>query len=232
LIRLILAAVFLCLSITLTTAKASPNWTGAYTPCAHHGDLLNREQMDLGVRISTSNAVLKREFKRAMDFWSQVLDIDWYEVVSEDCSIQLVDGTPEVFAFGGGCACATARSQFPEEPGFQGWVAFNPTLASTPGEMFRDSVHEIGHLFGLHHNPDISSVMFFSDFGQDASLEIADLKALAAIHRLRPGILERESQDGGIPILTDFSENITRARKRAFILNVRLPTVLKSLQRS
>jgi len=160
--------------------------------------------MNLGVRISTSNTVLEREFKRAMNFWSQVLDIDWYEVASEDCSIELVDGTPEVFAFDGGCACTTARSQFPGEPGFQGWVAFNPMLASTPGEMFRDSVHEIGHLFGLHHNPDISSVMFFSDFGQDASLEITDLKALAAMHRLRRGILERESQDGGILISRTF----------------------------
>ena len=204
LIKLILAAVLLCFSITLSTAKASPNWTGAYAPCAHHGDLLNREHVDLGVRISTSNAVLEGEFKRAMDFWSQVLDIDWYEVASEDCSIQLVDGTPEVFAFDGGCACATARSQFPGEPDFQGWVAFNPMLASTPGEMFRHSVHEIGHLFGLHHNPDISSVMFFSDFGQDASLDIGDLKALASMHKLRRGILERESPDGGVPISRAF----------------------------
>jgi hypothetical protein len=196
LIKSILAAVFLYLSITSGTANASPNWTGAYAPCARHADLLNREHMDLGVRISTSNTVLEREFKRAMDFWSQVLDVDWYEVASQDCSIQLVDGTPEVFAFNGGCACTTARSQFPREPGFQGWVAFNPMLASSPWEMFRDSVHEIGHLFGLHHNPDMSSVMFFSDFGQDASLEITDLKALAAMHRLRRGIL-----DGGIPLL-------------------------------
>jgi hypothetical protein len=209
--KLMLAAVFLCFSITLSTAKASQNWTGAYAPCAHHGDLLNREHVDLGVRISTSNAVLEREFKKVMDFWSQVLDIDWYEVASEDCSIQLVDGTPEVFAFDGGCACATAHSQFPGEPGFQGWIAFNPMLASTPEEMFRDSVHEIGHLFGLHHNPDISSVMFFPDFGQDASLEITDLEALAAMHRLRPEILKQELHDGGIPISQAFPK-ITRAR--------------------
>ena len=198
--KLILAAVFLCFSIALGTAKASPNWTGAYPPCVHHSDLLNRDHMDLGVRISTSNAVLGREFKRAMDFWSEVLDIAWHEVASEDCSIQLVDGTPEVFAFDGGCVCAVARSQFPGKPGFQGWVAFNPTLALTPGEMFRVSVHEIGHLFGLHHNPEISSVMFFSDFGQDASLDVGDLRALAAMHKLRQGILERQSRDAGIPL--------------------------------
>jgi Matrixin len=204
LIKSILATVILCFSLALTPAKAAPNWVGTYAPCAHHADLLNREHMDLGVRISTANAVLEREFKRAMDFWSEVLDIDWYEVASDDCSIQLVDGTPEVFSFDGGCGCAIARSQFPGEPGFQGWVAFNPMLSSTPREMFRNAVHEIGHLFGLHHNPDVSSVMFFSDFGQDASLETTDLKALAEMHRLRRGISELELQDGGIPISQTF----------------------------
>jgi len=203
-IKVIFVAFLFFFSITLPMAKASPNWTGAYAPCAHHTDLLSHEHMDLGVRISTSSTLLEHEFKRALDFWSQILDFDWYEVASEDCSIQLVDGTPEVFAFDGGCACASARSQFPGEPGFQGWVAFNPMVPSTPGEMFRDSVHEIGHLFGLHHNPDISSVMFFTDFGQDASLEITDLKALAAMHRLRGGILARESRAGGIPIARTF----------------------------
>jgi hypothetical protein len=205
-INLTLAMVFLCFSITVKTAKASPNWTGPYAPCTHHDDLVKREHVDLGVRISTSNAVLEREFKRAMDFWLQVLDIDWHEVTSEDCSIQLVEGTPEVFAFDGGCSCAIARSQFPLEPNFQGWVAFNPMLASSPGEMFRHSVHEIGHLFGLHHNPDISSVMFFSDFGQDVSLDIGDLRALAGMHKLRPGILEQQSQDAGIPIARMFQK--------------------------
>jgi hypothetical protein len=106
----------------------------------------------------------------------------------------------------GGCSCAIARSQFPLEPDFQGWVAFNPMLASSPGEMFRHSVHEIGHLFGLHHNPDISSVMFFSDFGQDVSLDIGDLRALAGMHKLRPGILEQQSQDAGIPIARMFQK--------------------------
>ncbi len=135
-----------------------------------------------------------------MDFWSEVLDIDWHEVVSEDCSVQLVDGTPEVFAFGGACSCAVARSQFPEESDFEGWVAFNPLLDSSPEEMFRVAVHEIGHLFGLHHNPDASSVMFFSDFGQTVSLDRADLQALAAHHRLRRGSNERQHQNSIVPI--------------------------------
>jgi hypothetical protein len=188
------------LAMSLGTAEAASNWKGPYAPCTLHADLLSRGHVDLGVRISTSNLSLARQFRSAMDFWSEVLDIEWHEVVSEDCSIQLVDGTPEVFSFGGACSCAVARSQFPEESDFQGWVAFNPTLESSPEEMFRDAVHEIGHLFGLHHNPDVSSVMFFSDFGQTVSLDSADLKALAARHKLRRGNSEPQHQNGVVPI--------------------------------
>ena len=175
----------LYLVANLGAAQAASNWKGPYAPCNLHGDLLSREHVDLAVKISTSNLDLARQFRRAMDFWSGVLDVDWHEVVSEDCSIQLVDGTPEVFSFGRACSCAAARSQLPEESDFQGWVAFNPALPSSPEEMFRDSVHEIGHLFGLRHNPDVSSVMFFIDFGQTVSLDSADLKLLAAHHKLR-----------------------------------------------
>ena len=190
----------LYLAMSVGTARAAANWKGPYAPCTLHADLLKREHVDLAVRISTSNRDLARQFRRAMDFWSGVLDIDWHEVVSEVCSIQLVDGTPEVFSFGGACTCAVARSQFPDESDFQGWIAFNPILESSPEEMFRDAVHEIGHLFGLHHNPDVSSVMFFSDFGQDVSLDSADLKALAAQHKLRQGIGESQHQSRAVPV--------------------------------
>lgn len=190
----------LCLAMDLGTAQAASNWKGPYAPCVLHGDLLSREHVDLGVRISTSNLALAGQFRRAMDFWSEVLDIHWHEVVSEDCSIQVVDGTPEVFSFGGACSCAVARSQFPDESDFQGWVAFNPLMESSPKEMFRDSVHEIGHLFGLHHNPDVSSVMFFTDFGQTISLDSADLRALAARHKLRPTRGEDKAQRSAVPV--------------------------------
>jgi hypothetical protein len=73
--------------------------------------------------------------------------------------------------------------------------------------MFRDSVHEIGHLFGLQHNPSVSSVMFFDDFGQSSSLDFADLRALAAMHKLRTSIVEHAASAaqsvshsaGGVP---------------------------------
>lgn len=144
--------------------------------------------MDLRVKVATSNFELARQFERAMDFWAGILDFEWHEVDSPDCSIQLVDGKPRLFQIDG-CACVAARSQYPDRADFQGWIAFNPALRFTDNEMFLDSVHEIGHLLGLPHNPSSSSVMFFSDFDQEVSLNTADLEALAARHKLRAGVV-------------------------------------------
>jgi len=139
--------------------------------------------MDLAVRISTSNTILAQQFARAMQFWTEVLDVEWHEVDTQDCAIQLVDGTPALFDF---CMCMSAKSQFPDRPAFQGWIAFNPRLKLTEHEMFLDSVHEIGHLLGLTHNPNDSSVMFYFGVDKAALLDAADLNALAAQHQLRP----------------------------------------------
>jgi hypothetical protein len=184
--------VFLLLAASFGLADASPqNWSGNYPPCNRHHDLLSREHVNLGVRISTSNPALARQFEHAMEFWSGVLDLDWHEEDSQNCSIQLVDGEPGLFESAGGCACVSARSQIPSLPAFQGWVAFNPGAKLTEREMFRVCVHEIGHLFGLAHNPSGSSVMYFFGLDGSESLDAADLDALASRHKLRPGVLEK-----------------------------------------
>jgi hypothetical protein len=207
-------AIFLTVIVFLTTSivqGASPdwNWEGPYRPCRNHYDLLSREHMDLGVRISTSNLVLAEQFGRAMNFWSEILDMTWHEAGADNCSVQLVEGTPELFASSDGYTWATARAQLPDRGGFQGWIAFNPALSSTTEQMFRDAVHEIGHLFGLHHNPSVLSVMYFDDFGQDRSLDLADLRALAEMHKLRPLILGQvtlEHAAQGVKIVTSQKE--------------------------
>ncbi|HTA41140.1 MAG TPA: matrixin family metalloprotease [Bryobacteraceae bacterium] len=181
--------ILLLLTVLMPVAMAAPpNWSGPYVPCNRHSDLLSHGHMDLGVKFSTSNAELVRQFEHAMDFWAGILDFEWHEVGSQDCSIQLVDGSPLLFAMGDGCGCVAARSQYPDRADFQGLIAFNPAVRFTGNELFLDSVHEIGHLFGLPHNPSSSSVMFFSDFDQDVCLDAADLEVLAARHKLRPGI--------------------------------------------
>jgi hypothetical protein len=169
--------------------QTSPsNWTGKYAPCNRHTDLLSPERMNLAVRISTSDTILAEQFERALDFWTGVLDLEWHEVDSEECSIQLLDGTPSLFDW---CTCLSARSQFPDRAKFQGWIAFNPRVKLTKQEMFLDSVHEIGHLLGLAHNANESSVMYSSELAKSTTLDAIDLDALAARHKLRPEFLHK-----------------------------------------
>lgn len=171
-------------------AKATPaNWTGKFAPCERHDDLLSHDHLDLAVRISTANAALAEQFENALDFWSSVVDLDWHEVGADDeCSMQLVDGTPSLFNW---CVCMSARSQLPDRDGFEGWIAFNPRYKLSKDAMFLDSVHEIGHVLGLAHSPDESSIMFsFGDEERSAWLDAADLNDLALRHALRPGIPE------------------------------------------
>jgi hypothetical protein len=186
---------FLILLLTLTegglTAAVPANWTGHYAACDHHNDLLSRRYVDLGVRFSTTNPALTEEFKRALNFWSGVLDLDWHEVNSEACAVQLVDGSASLFNF---CACLSAKAQLPDRPGFQGWIAFNPRMKLTRQQMFVDSVHEIGHLLGLAHNPDDNSVMFYFGTDRTVSLDATDLDALAARHQLRPYVSFRNRE--------------------------------------
>lgn len=98
------------------------DWNGSYPPCNRNRELLKHERMSLGVRISTSNPVLAAQFLRAMDFWARILNMDWHEENTQDCSIQLVDGSPDLFKQ----PLQAARAQFPDQPAFQGWIAFNP----------------------------------------------------------------------------------------------------------
>lgn len=172
------------------SAVAPANWTGKYAPCERHDDLLGHDHLDLAVRISTTNTVLAEQFENALNFWSGILDLNWHEVgASDECSMQLVDGTPSLFNW---CVCMSARSQLPDRENFQGWIAFNPRFKLSKDAMFFDSVHEIGHMLGLAHNPDESSIMFsFGDEEKNAWLDSSDLDELAMRHTLRPGIPER-----------------------------------------
>jgi len=137
--------------------------------------------MDLGVRMATANQVLAQEFRRAMDTWASILDMDWHEDDTQNCSIQLVDGQRQLFLL----AVIAARSQLPDRPDFYGLIAFNPGQALNQTELFQLSLHEIGHLFGLEHSSNSSSVMYHFTLDGQEWLDLNDLTALAKRHKLR-----------------------------------------------
>jgi hypothetical protein len=160
------------------------NWQGDFTPCTQRCELLKNGSMSLGVKISTSNPVLAREFRLAMNFWTQVLDMHWHEEDSNSCAVQLVDGTPAILK-----SSIVARSQFTEWDNFQGWIAFNPKAPLTAGEMYLTAVHEIGHMLGLKHNPSTKSVMYYLDLEGTEVLDQVDIAMLASRHKLRTAAL-------------------------------------------
>ena len=175
----------LCLlpAFLLKAGELPGAWTGDYSPCERHTQVLNRQRMELGVRFSTSNPGLAEQFARAMDFWAKIVEMDWHPDDSRKCAIQLVDGGPSLFK-----PAEAARAQFPEMLSFQGWIAFNPRISLPPGELFVTAVHELGHLLGLPHSSNSSSVMYFLCLDGPLFLDKNDLAVLAAHHKLRAGV--------------------------------------------
>jgi hypothetical protein len=137
--------------------------------------------------VAIANPSLAKEFRRAMDFWASILDLDWHEDDTENCSIQLVDGKRELFQ----SAAIAARSHLPDWLDFQGWIAFNPAQTLSETELYRIAAHEIGHILGLHHNSNAMSVMYGFDLEGLEWVDAEDLAALATHHKLRIAILEK-----------------------------------------
>jgi hypothetical protein len=167
-------------------AARSANWSGEYSPCERHSELLEKRHLKLGVRFSTSNPRLAAEFARALDFWATVLDMEWREDDSRSCAIQVVDGRPDLFIQG-----QVARAQLPDRADFQGWIAFNPNISLPANEMYIAAVHELGHLFGLPHNSSAWSVMFYLQVDEPLVLNKSDLGELGARHKLRINRLDQ-----------------------------------------
>jgi hypothetical protein len=159
------------------------NWSADYPQCNRRSELLKHGPLDLGVRFNTANPVLAQQFRRAMDFWAGVLDLEWHEDSTGNCSMELSDGERQLFE--PTPDNRVARSQFPDRGDFQGWIVFNPGVRLTAAELYRISVHEIGHMLGLKHNSDTRSVMYDIDLECSEVLDAADLASLRAHHKLR-----------------------------------------------
>jgi hypothetical protein len=177
---------FVCVGLLfagLAGAENLGNWRANYPPCKQHSELLKRGPMNLGVRLATANPVLAEGFRSAMAFWAQVLDLEWHEESTQNCSIEVIDGERDLFE--PEPENMAARSQFPDRRDFQGWIVFNPAIPLSKMESYRISVHEIGHMLGLRHSTNTKSLMYGFDLDDSQTLDPADLAFLADRHKLR-----------------------------------------------
>jgi hypothetical protein len=131
----------------MTAEERSVNWTSDYSACDGQSELLKNTHLTVGVRFSTSNHALAAEFVRALDFWATILDMEWHEGHSRGCGIQIVAGGPELF---NAAQVSRAASEPVRVPGLD---RFNPKSSLPANEQFFVAVHELGHVFGLPHNP-------------------------------------------------------------------------------
>jgi hypothetical protein len=182
-----LMSLWLLATFCVAEAETPANWSANRPPCDRHSELLKQGHMDLGVRVATENPVLAEQFRRAMDSWAKILDLNWHEDDTQSCSIQLFDGERELFQ----PAYVAARSQLPDRHDFQGWIAFNPAQRLSETDYYRISVHEIGHMLGLQHSASAMSVMYFLDLEGSECLDPTDLAALAKHHKLRITTLDK-----------------------------------------
>jgi len=175
-------AAILCLTVAvgICAGEHPGDWTGPYHACDEHAELSKTGHMSLGVRFATSKTGVATAFARAMSFWAQVLDMEWHTENGRECAIQVVDGHAGLFE-----SAQSARAQFPTAQSFQGWIAFNPRMTLPADKLFTTAIHEIGHLLGLPHSTNPSSVMYFLQLDGPVCLDSADISALTARHKLR-----------------------------------------------
>jgi hypothetical protein len=150
--------------------------------CTTSWELLKYSAMDLGVRLATSNPELALQFQNAMNFWAGVIDMRWHLDDSSGCSIELVDGKADLFT-----DSTVARAHLAEESGLAAWIAFNPKAPLTDQELYCTAAHEIGHLIGLEHNPNVASLMYYTNGAQSDRLDETDLQNISERHKLRDG---------------------------------------------
>ena len=159
--------------------------------CANYAEIRNVGHMNIGVNFDIPDPLIRQQFRHAMDFWASVLDMEWHSDETPRCAIRVSYGTPDVFD-----SDDIAQADDPDLDTFRGDVAFNAAYAMTPVDAYSVCIHEIGHLLGLDHNPNPISVMHAVGVKGGEKLELADLSALSARHRMR----QRNNAEGLLSI--------------------------------
>ncbi len=179
-----LTAWLACAGQIVLQAQPAPqsNWTSSDVSCAKYEDLRSPVLGDIGVKIDVDEPWAEG-FRRALRFWNTVLVANLHEESSfSSCAVRVINADRSVLN-----EAMVARAQFPEWLGFRGKIAVSPRAGSqlNSTEIYGTAVHELGHLFGLNHNPSSGSVMYFLDVSGDEVLDASDLLSLSRHHRLR-----------------------------------------------
>ncbi len=143
--------------------------------CQNASVLRSSRHLELGVRFSTHDPRIIQQASRALERWSEIVDLSWHRDDSDNCSIDIKADT---FA---------EEDEVAESNAEEGSIIFASDAELTAKQLFVTAFHEIGHLLGLQHNPSAHSVMYWIDFRGDEVLDNSDMHALATIHALRSG---------------------------------------------
>lgn len=183
--RFVTIAAILLSCISGAVAQQQMNWVAQIKPCEQSRELTKHDHMELGVWMNTSNPTLVEQFRRALEFWSHIVDMTWHERNSQRCSLQVVDGNSALFT----SDVIAARSQLVDRQFFRGWIAFNPRCRLSELDIYLTAIHELGHTFGLQHNSNPKSVMYFLNPDAPPFLDDQDLESLARQHKLKSSSL-------------------------------------------
>ena len=145
------------------------NWTGSYQPCLNSAELNRTGPLKVGVRYDISDRFVIQQFHRAFEFWSKLLDAEFYDEPSAACAIAVIEGTGALLSRPN----IVARAQLPDRLNFHGLIAVDPKASTylTDDEAVATWIHEVGHLLGLKHNPSATSVMYYIDAGPASKLD-------------------------------------------------------------
>ena len=186
--RTVIATWLTCVAqITAVAQREDKNFASSDSSCEQYDNVMRYRLGDIGVKLDVSEP-WTTAFRQALPYWNRVLDANLHEENNSNaCAIKIINGGLEILGPHTPENTLIALAQIPDRPNFRAKIAVAQQAASSLSalERFLTAVHELGHVFGLYHNPSTQSVMAAEDFDDAQLLDRQDLEALRRKHQLR-----------------------------------------------